>query len=107
MCATTCEAIWLTSLLHDAGEERKVATIIKCDNQSSIKLANNSVLHKITKDIYRQFHFLREKVKSKEIHIEYCNTCYNAVDIFTKPLSRLKFELFGEMLGILVNPFLH
>lgn len=107
MCATTCEAVWLRRLLHDAGEEKEVATVIKCDNQISIKLSNNPVFHKNTKNIDTQFHFVREKVQSKEINIEYCSTCDNDADIFTKPLGRIKFELFREVLGILVNPFLH
>ena len=34
-----------------------------------------------------------------------CNTSENAVDIFTKPLGKIKFELFREMLGVEVNPF--
>eukprot|EP00253_Pinus_taeda_P004089 PITA_04089 len=107
MCAATCEAVWLRRLLLDAGEEQKVATMIKCDNQSSIKLVNNPLFHKNTKHIDTQFHFVREKIQSKEIHIEYCNSCDNVADIFTKPLSRIKFELFREVLGICVNPFLH
>eukprot|EP00253_Pinus_taeda_P021917 PITA_21917 len=55
VCVTTCEAIWLRILLHDAGEEKKYATMIKCDNQSSIKLANNPVFHKNTKHIGKRF----------------------------------------------------
>lgn len=105
MCAATCDEIWLSILLHDVGEEQNDATIIKCDNQSSIKLLNNLVFHKNTKHIDTQSHFVREKVQSKEIYIEYCNTCDNATNIFTKPLGRIKFKLFREMLGVLVNPF--
>eukprot|EP00253_Pinus_taeda_P029456 PITA_29456 len=97
MCSATCQAVWLRRLLLDVGEEQKVATVIKCDNQSSIKLANNLVFHMNTKHIDTQFHFVREKVQSKEIHIEYCNSCDNADDIFIKPLGRIKFELFREV----------
>ena len=92
-------------LLHDAIEEQKYATVTTCDNQSSIKLANNPVFHKNTRLINTQFHFVREKVGSKDIYIEYCNTFDNATHIFTKPLGRIKFELFREMLGVLVNSF--
>ena len=35
---------------------------------------------------------------------KHCNACDNAANIFTKPLGRIKFELFREMLGVLVNP---
>eukprot|EP00253_Pinus_taeda_P025232 PITA_25232 len=101
MCATTCEAVWLQRLLQDVEEEQKYATTIRCDNQSSIKLANNSLFHKNTKHIDTQFHF----VYSKEIHLVYCNTCDNVADIFTKPLGKIKLQMFREMLGIFVNPF--
>ena len=100
MCATTCEAIWLRRLLNDAGEEQKESMIMKTDNQSTIKLAYNPVFHKSTKHIDTQVHFVREKQQSKEICVEYCKTCDNMADIFTKPLGRVKFELFRGMLRV-------
>ena len=105
LCVATCEAICLRRLLNDAGEEQKESTIIKTDNQSTIKLAYNPVFHKNTKHIDTQFHFVREKLQSKEILVEYCKTSDNMADIFTKPLGRVKFELFRRMLGVQDNPF--
>jgi len=92
-------------LLSDAGEGQKEATNIKTNNQSTIKLTYNPVFHKNTKHIDTQFHFVREKIQSKEICVDYCNTCHNLADIFTKPLGRVKFELFRGMLGVQNNPF--
>eukprot|EP00253_Pinus_taeda_P019289 PITA_19289 len=105
MCAATCEAVWLYRILQDAREEKTKAMVINCNNQSSIKLAYNPVFHKNTKHIDTQFHFVREKVQSKEICVEYCNSCDNMADIFTKPLGRLKFDLFRDILGVFNNPF--
>eukprot|EP00253_Pinus_taeda_P005442 PITA_05442 len=105
LCAATCEAIWLRRLLKDVGKEKKQPTSIKSDNQSTIKLAYNPVFHKNTKHIDTQFHFVREKIQSTEIAVEYCKTCDNVADIFTKPLARVKFELFRKMLGVQENPF--
>eukprot|EP00253_Pinus_taeda_P015059 PITA_15059 len=51
LCVATCEAIWLRRLLNDARKEQKNSTSIKSDNQSTIKLAHNPVLHKNTKHI--------------------------------------------------------
>eukprot|EP00253_Pinus_taeda_P020331 PITA_20331 len=107
LCAATCEAIWLRRLFNNAGEEQKESTIIKTDNQSTIKLAYNPVFHKNTKHIDTQIHFVREKLQSKEICVEYCKTCDNMGNIFTKPLGHVKFELFRGMLGVQDNPFLH
>eukprot|EP00253_Pinus_taeda_P019708 PITA_19708 len=104
-CSATCEAIWLRRLLSDAGKGKKAATSIKADNQSTIKLAYNPVFHKNTKHIDTQFHFVREKIQCKEICVDYCNTCDNLADIFTKPLGRIKFELLRGMLGVHNNPF--
>jgi hypothetical protein len=98
LCATSCEVVWLRRLLQDVGEEQKEPTMIKCDNQSSIKLVNNPIFHARTKHVDAQFHFVREKLQSNEIALMYCNTCENVVDIFTKPLGKIKFELFREML---------
>jgi hypothetical protein len=105
LCATTFEAFWLRRLLQDVGEEQNKPTMIKCDNQSSIKLANNLIYHARTKHVDAQFHFVTEKLQSNEISLMYCNTCENTADIFTKPLGKIKFELFREMLGVEVNPF--
>ena len=105
MCAATCEAIWLRRLLNVAGEVQKEATTIKTDNQNIIKLAYNPVFHKNTKHIDTQFHFVREKLQSKEIFVEYCKTCDNMADIFIKPLARVKFEFFRGMLALQDNPF--
>jgi len=105
LCAATCEEIWLRRLLNDVGKEQKNSTSIKSDNQSTIKLAYNPVFHKNTKHIDTQFHFVTEKIQSKEITVEYCKTCDNMADIFIKPLAHVKFELFRRMLGIQDNPF--
>eukprot|EP00253_Pinus_taeda_P021633 PITA_21633 len=89
--AAMCEAIWLRRLLNDAGKEQNNSTSIKSDNQRTIKLAHNPVFDKNTKHIDTQFNFIREKLQSKEIIIEYCKTFDNMADIFTNPLACVKF----------------
>jgi len=105
LCAATCEAVWLRRILQDVGEQQTKATVIKSDSQSSIKLANNPVYHARTKHVEVQFHFVREKIQSADISLIYCNTCENAADIFTKPLGKIKFELFRNMIGVCANNF--
>jgi hypothetical protein len=94
LCEETCEVVSLRRLLQDVGEEQREPTMIKCDNQISIKLVNNPIYHARTKHVDAQFHFVREKLQSNEIALLYCNTCENLVDIFTKPPGKIKFELF-------------
>ena len=81
--------------------------VIKCDNQSSIKLENNPVFHARSKHIEIQHHFVRENLQSKEIDLMYCNTDENAVDMFTKQIDKAKFEMFRSILRVVENPFLH
>jgi hypothetical protein len=68
-------------------------------------LANNPVYHSRIKHVDAQFHFVREKMHSNDIYLMYCSTSDNATDIFTKPLGKIKFEVFRAMLGVKVNPF--
>jgi hypothetical protein len=105
LCTTTCEVVWLRRLLQDVGEERKEPTMMRCDNQSSINIAKNPIFHARTRHVEAQYHFVKEKLQSNEITLMYCNTSENVADIFTKPLGKIKFELFREMLGVEVNPF--
>ena len=100
LCTATCEAIWLRRILEDVGEKQKVPTIIQCDNQSSIKLANNPVYHARSKHIETHYHFVREKIQSNEIDVLYCNTNDNVADIFTKPLGKAKFVICRDKIGV-------
>jgi hypothetical protein len=68
---------------------------------------NNPVYHSTTKHVDAQFHFVREKMQSNEIALMYCNTCENVADIFTKPLGKIKFELFREMFRCRIQSILH
>ncbi len=104
LCSATCEAIWIRRILEDVGETQQAPTIIRCDNQSTIKLENNPIYHARTKHIETQHHFVREKLPSKEIDLSYCNTNENVADIFTKPLGKAKFEMCKNKLYIVENP---
>jgi len=68
-------------------------------------LENNPIFHGRTKHFDALFHFIKKKIQFKEFFLEYCNTCENVADIFTKILAKIKFELFMEMLGVEINTF--
>lgn len=89
----TKEAIWLRSFLKELeiGEEHTAMTIYE-DNQSSIALAKNLIHHAHTKHIDIQHYFIREKVESGEVDLEYMPTEDMIADALTKPLPCPKFE---------------
>ena len=102
MGAAVQEAIYLRALMKDFGYPMKDPTYIGEDNQSCIKMCHNPVMHKRSKHIDTKFHFIRERVKSKEVGIHYIPTEDMAADILTKSLPRVKVEkhryvLLGEL----------
>jgi hypothetical protein len=66
-------------------------TPILCNNESAIKLVNNSVQHSGTKHIDIRHHFLRDHEAKGDIKLCHVNTEHQLVDIFTKPLDETKF----------------
>jgi hypothetical protein len=62
-----------------------------CDNESTVKLANNPVQHSRTKHIDIYHHFLRDHVAKKDISLEGVRTEDQLADIFTKLLDEATF----------------
>ena len=89
-----CEVAWLNKLLHDFGLHAHRKVILYCDNLNSIQLARNLVFHARTKHIEVHYHFIRKKVLSGEIDLEYVNTEEQVADIFTKALGAEKLRRF-------------
>lgn len=96
----TKEAIWLRVLLEDMGFKQVTATLIHADNQGCIALARNPIAHSRAKHIDIRHHFIRERIQSSEIRLEYCSTKDMLADIFTKQLPREAFEKFRLALGV-------
>jgi hypothetical protein len=74
-------------------------TIIHCDNQSYV----NPMFHDRSKYIEIKYHYIRDMVQRKVVHVQYIPTHEQIVDIFAKPLAKKKFEYFCEILGLVEN----
>lgn len=94
------ELMWLRLLLNELQPSHVCVPDLFVDNESAIKLIKNPVLHKRTKHIDVKFHFIREKYRAKLFNVKEIPTNEQTADIFTKPLCRVKFEKFREMMGI-------
>eukprot|EP00253_Pinus_taeda_P015573 PITA_15573 len=101
----TCEVIWLRKLLVKLFRRRMEATRILCDNQSCVKLSENTIFHDCSKHIDILCHFIRDCVQRGAIQLEHTPTGNQVADILTKALGRAKFVQFQEHLGMLENPF--
>jgi hypothetical protein len=76
------------------------ATVILCDNQSCIKMTENTVFHDKSKHIEIQYHYIYDMVQRGAVKLQYVGTHERVADVLTKPLSRVKFEHFRDKLGI-------
>ena len=98
------EAVWMRRLLQSLGETPKTVIIYE-DNQSSIKMSQNPVLHSRTKHIDIRYHYIRETVAEGTVTLQYCPTKDMTADVFTKPLGKGRFEFLRDKLGLsLISP---
>ena len=66
-----CEGMWLRKLLSGLIACELDATVVHCDNQSGIRLSENSMLHDQSKHIDIRYHFLRDCVQKGTIRLMY------------------------------------
>ena len=73
---------------------------IWCDNNSAIALATNPVFHARTKHVEVDFHFVREKIATKQLAVSHIPTEFQKADIFTKPLTISRFQYLRDKLKL-------
>lgn len=96
----TRQIIWLRSFTAELGIPYPGPTTLNVDNQGAIDFSNNAINHSRTKHIDIQHHFVREKLISNEIEIQYCATENNLADLFTKALAKPRHEELVKRLGM-------
>ena len=75
------EALYLRQLQEEMKvNHRGRGILMLCDNQSSMKIAQNLVFHKRSKHISVRFHFIRERVDSGEMDLRFVRTNEMAAD---------------------------
>ena len=94
-----------TNSLHETNFARLWCSSRKgtslCDNESTVKLANNPVQHSRTKHIDIHHHFLRDYVAKNDISLEGVRTENQLADIFTKLLDEATFCWLRNELNVL------
>ena len=108
----TKEVVWLRRLLSELGQaidipthlhidnQSAIAIHLHIDNQSAIAIARNPEFHDRTKHSDVRYHFLQQKVDSKEILLTYLPTNDQIADVLTKGLPRAKHEHFLKEMGL-------
>ena len=73
-CLASCEAMWLRKLLSDLFDLQLDVTCIYCDNQSCVKLSENSMFHDKLKHIKIKYHDIRDMVQRVVLKLQYVET---------------------------------
>jgi hypothetical protein len=94
------EAIWLRRFVSEVFRPLVKPTVLHCDNQSAIALAQSGAFHARTKHIDIRYHFIRFSVDKGSISLVYCPTDSMIADTLTKPLPSLKVKHFASALGL-------
>ena len=68
-----------------------------------MNISENLVDHDKSKHIEMWYHYLRDMVKKGAIRLQYIPTDDKIADVFTKPLSMMKFVYFRDKLGMATN----
>jgi hypothetical protein len=95
--------VWLHKLLTDLFDHDMDPTIIHFDNHSCVKLFENPVFHDRSKHIEIKYHYIKDMVQRKEVHVQYLPTHEQITYIFTKPLAKTNFDYFHERLVLVEN----
>jgi hypothetical protein len=103
---SVAEAVWLRKILTHLFDHEMDPTTIHCDNQSCVNLFENPMFIDKSKHNEIKYHYIRDMVQRKIVHVQYLPTHEQITDIFTKPLPKTKFEYFCERLGPMENAYL-
>ena len=68
------------------------------DSQARIKIATNPCLAERTKHFDIKYHWLREKVKAKDVELKYISTHDQIADILTKSLGERQHSKLRNLL---------
>jgi hypothetical protein len=96
----TAEIIWVKSMLKELGICFTQTPCLWCDNLGATYLSANPVFHATTKHIEIDYHFVRERVASKELEIRFVFSKDQVADGFTKALPPGPFEEFKRNLNL-------
>ncbi|KAJ4757139.1 hypothetical protein LUZ62_067514 [Rhynchospora pubera] len=102
--ALTCtEILWIQFLLQELHVTLSHPPILWCDNIGATFLAANPMFHARTKHIEIDYHFVRERVTSKQLCVKFICSKDQLGDVMTKPLSTARFSFLKDKLNVLPN----
>ncbi|XP_019184154.1 PREDICTED: uncharacterized protein LOC109179038 [Ipomoea nil] len=101
----SADATWLVSLLAEMGVWLPSPPRLWCDNLGATYLCVNLVFHARTKHVEIDYHFVRNKVASRDLAVQFISTKDQLADIFTtKALGSSRFYFLHDKLNVVSLP---
>ena len=94
------EAIWVKQLLVALGIEKEGAIPIYSDSINALELLKKEGYSKSTRWVDNKYFYIRDELNKGTIEIHWIEGNKNPADGFTKPLERVKFEMFKDLVGM-------
>ena len=98
--AACAVVVWLRELLSGLFGLGLEATCIWFDNQSCMKSSENPVVYDKLKHIEIRYYYIGDIVQKGVVRLNFVTIEDQVADVFTKLLSRMKFEYFRDKLGV-------
>ena len=99
MSVASQEILWMRTLLGELGFPQPT-TVLQCDNQPAIAIAQNLVTLGRIKHIDIKHHFIRQHILECALKVQWTPSLENVADIFTKALGQQAFDrLVGKVMG--------
>jgi hypothetical protein len=87
------------NILADLGHPQP-ATVIFCDNEVSIGLANRTVCPKMSKSLDMRFHWLRDRIDQDQFRVLFVPSKKNLADFFTKALPVARHKALAPFFAV-------
>ena len=99
MALNLCEVTWLAALLKDLGIDNLPPTVLNCDNQATLTIEPNPVIHERTKHVEIDCHYVRDQIKVGAIQPTKVASKDQLIDIMTKILPVKQHQHILSKLG--------
>ncbi|CAA0837820.1 cysteine-rich RLK (RECEPTOR-like protein kinase) 8 [Striga hermonthica] len=87
--------------MFNMSKARVEKNVVFSDSQSAIHLSKNSSFHSRSKHIEVRYHWIRNVLESKQLHLAKVHTSENGADMMTKTLPKEKLEVCRRRAGLL------
>lgn len=100
LCTVACHEVWLSRLLQDLGYSCKEPICVYEDNQSAMRIAEESKDFGRIKHVDVKFHFLRDLIKDGRIVLKFLSSVEQPADMMTKGLPVAAFRRHRDGIGL-------